>query len=67
MKRYPKLLGLGLDEGTAIVVKGSRFKILGPGKVAVFGLPGKKAHEYLRFGAGTTFDMMKRKVVGGVR
>ncbi|MEE9125969.1 MAG: cyanophycinase [Planctomycetota bacterium] len=67
MRRYPKLLGLGLDESTAIVARGKRFKILGAGKVAVFGVAGKQPHDYERFGAGTTFDVVTRKVVGGVR
>ena len=58
---------MGIDEGTAIVAQGSRFKVLGAGKVAVFGLPGKKPEAYQRLGAGTAFDMVQRKVVGAVR
>lgn len=30
---HPELLGIGLDESTAIVVQGSRFEVVGPGKV----------------------------------
>ena len=32
----PQLIGLGIDEGTAIVVRGSEFEVLGDSKVAVF-------------------------------
>src|SRR6185503_481798 len=35
MKKYPALLGLGLSEGTAIVVTGDRFEVMGKWKVAV--------------------------------
>jgi cyanophycinase len=33
--KYPNLLGLGLSEGTAIVVKGDTFEVIGKWKVAV--------------------------------
>jgi cyanophycinase len=35
IKKYPKLLGIGLSEGTAIVVAGDRFEVIGKWKVAV--------------------------------
>jgi cyanophycinase len=35
IKKYPNLLGLGLSEGTAIVVTGDRFEVMGLWKVAV--------------------------------
>ncbi len=35
IKKYPDLLGIGLSEGTAIVVNGDRFEVLGKWKVAV--------------------------------
>jgi cyanophycinase len=35
IKKYPHLLGIGLSEGTAIVVKGDRFEVMGAWKVAV--------------------------------
>lgn len=36
IKRHPHLLGLGIDEGTAIVVRGDRMEIMGRSKVAVY-------------------------------
>jgi cyanophycinase len=35
IKRYPNPLGIGLSEGTAIVVTGDRFTVIGKWKVAV--------------------------------
>ncbi len=35
IKKYPKLLGIGLSEGTAIVVTGDRFTVIGKWKVAI--------------------------------
>ena len=35
IKKYPELLGIGLSEGTAIVVTGDRFQVIGTWKVAI--------------------------------
>jgi cyanophycinase len=35
IKRYPNLLGIGLSESTAIVVKGDQFEVIGAWKVAI--------------------------------
>jgi cyanophycinase len=35
IKKYPDLLGIGLSEGTAIVVTGDRFEVMGKWKVAI--------------------------------
>ena len=35
IQKYPELLGIGLSEGTAIIVTGDRFEVLGKWKVAV--------------------------------
>jgi cyanophycinase len=35
IRKYPNLLGIGLSEGTAIVVTGDRFEVIGKWKVAV--------------------------------
>jgi cyanophycinase len=36
IERHPKLLGIGIDEGTAIVVHGSTFEVIGESKVAIY-------------------------------
>ncbi len=35
IQKYPELLGIGLSEGTAIVVKGDTFEVIGKWKVAI--------------------------------
>ena len=35
IRKYPSLLGIGLSEGTAIVVAGDRFQVIGKWKVAI--------------------------------
>ena len=35
IRKYPNLLGIGLSEGTAIVVTGDRFQVIGKWKVAI--------------------------------
>ena len=34
--RYPELLGIGIDEGTAIIVRGNEFTVVGSGYVAIY-------------------------------
>ena len=36
LKKHPKLLGIGIDEGTAIIVTGNTFDIMGDGYVAIY-------------------------------
>jgi len=35
IKKYPNMLGIGLSEGTAIVVTGDRFEVIGKWKVTI--------------------------------
>ncbi|WP_293299324.1 Type 1 glutamine amidotransferase-like domain-containing protein [Pedobacter sp. UBA4863] len=61
----PKLLGIGIDEATAIEVKGNEFEVIGDSKVAIYdaslkGWPKPKAQYYLF--PGDKFDMRSRKV-----
>ncbi len=35
IRKYPNLLGVGLSEGTAIMVTGDRFEVIGRWKVAI--------------------------------
>lgn len=66
MKRFPDLLGIGLSEGTAIVVNGDRFEVIGRWKVAVHDntratQPWEKS--WFVLGAGDVYDMKARRVV----
>jgi cyanophycinase len=63
--KFPKLLGIGLSEGTAIVVTGDRFEVIGKWKVAVHDntrvyQPWEKP--YFVLSAGDVYDMKARTV-----
>jgi cyanophycinase len=38
VQAHPELLGIGIDENTAIVVRGDRFEVMGAGCVAIYDL-----------------------------
>lgn len=66
IQRYPDLLGIGLSEGTAIVVTGDTFEVLGKWKVAVHDntrvyQPWEKPYYVLS--QGDVFNLKTRKVV----
>jgi len=65
IRKYPDLLGIGLSEGTAIVVKGDAFEVMGKWKVAIHDntrlyQPWEKP--YFVIGSGDVYDMKLRKV-----
>ena len=65
IKKYPDLLGIGLSEGTAIVVTGDKFEVIGKWKVAVHDntrvyQPWEKPYFVLQL--GDVFNMKTRKV-----
>lgn len=65
IKKYPDLLGIGLSEGTAIVVTGDRFEVIGKWKVAVHDntrlyQPWEKPYYVLS--VGDVYNMKTRKV-----
>jgi cyanophycinase len=66
IKKFPNLLGIGLSEGTAIVVKGDTFEVMGKWKIAIHDntrvyQPWEKPYYVL--GAGDSYDMKARKVI----
>jgi cyanophycinase len=66
MRVYPQLLGIGLDEGTAIVVQQSTARIMGRGQVHFYdyrtGEPtGEK--DFVAAHAGQAYDLAARKIV----
>jgi len=67
LARYPTLLGIGIDEGTAIVVRSDTAEVLGPSKVFIYG--GKDGTDdgkpYLTLTLGDKYDLKARKRVRG--
>ena len=64
-KTFPQLLGIGIDEGTCLIVQGSLASVIGPGKVAFFDQPigSKSLDEYVSVAADETYDLVDRKTV----
>ena len=75
LKKYPHLLGIGIDERTAIIVEKNQFQVMGDGYVAVYDgtfwsregsslkiLPDEKSRFYF-LRAGDRYDLGERKVV----
>ena len=65
IQKYPKFLGIGLSESTAIIVRGDKFEVMGAWKVAVHDntrlyQPWEKP--YFVLSAGDVFNMKTRKV-----
>ncbi len=62
---YPGLLGIGIDEGTAIVVTGRRFKVIGASQVVIHDRywPKVADSKYELLSPGDEFDLCCRRKV----
>ena len=61
--KHPELLGIGLDENTAIVVSGDQFDVIGQSYAIIYShtpVAGANGRFYF-MGAGDRFDMKERK------
>jgi cyanophycinase len=66
MAKYPQFLGIGLDESTAIVVRGSVAEVIGRGSAHFYDsqkirIP--EGHDYDAYPAGSKYDLLRRKVL----
>jgi cyanophycinase len=67
IKARPELLGIGLSESTAILVKGDRFEVIGRGQVAIHDARltfayGDTVH-YWTLAPGEWFDLVTRRMI----
>ena len=65
IKKYPTMLGIGISEGTAIVVTGDRFEVIGKWKVAIH--DNTRVYEpwekpYYVLSPGDVYNMKTRRV-----
>jgi cyanophycinase len=64
---YPKLLGIGLSEATAIIVKGDQFEVMGRGKVAIHDANKMFTYQdsthYYALNPGDKFDIKTRSII----
>lgn len=66
MKVYPQYLGIGIDEATAIVVKGSTADVIGKGKVHFYDTNRKieaGQPDYEALSEGGRYDLKERKII----
>lgn len=66
VNRYPQLLGIGIDEATAIVVTQSNARVVGRGKVHFYDrkrpvVPGED--DFIALAEGSVFDLASRAIV----
>ena len=60
--KHPKLLGIGIDQSTAIVVQGNRLDVIGQSEVLIHTLkPGPDGKQYFVLKNGDRFDLKTRK------
>lgn len=61
IKAKPELIGIGLDEGAAIVVQGDRFEVIGRSYVAIYDIKViEKTGRFYFLQNGDRFDLVKR-------
>lgn len=60
---HPELLGIGIDESTAIIVKGDQFEVIGAGQVAITDGKQRDGRGYYFLSPGDWFDLDKRRVM----
>jgi cyanophycinase len=64
--KHPELLGIGIDEGTAVVVQQDRFEVLGISKVAVYDnghQPAANEARHYFLESGDAFDISTRQKI----
>jgi cyanophycinase len=69
--KHPEMLGIGLDESTAIVVRGQEFEVVGASKVAIHDgrvVAGERQQrngkKYFFMGPGERYDLTKLERIG---
>ena len=66
MQRFPQLLGIGIDGGTAIIVEGSKANIIGKGSVHFYDADAHSPddeRDYQSVKAGGSYDLRERRIL----
>jgi cyanophycinase len=67
VRRHPRLLGIGVDEGTALIVRRDRAEVAGRGLVAFYNTADQGDLDYYFLAEGGAFDLAARTTVSGRR
>jgi cyanophycinase len=59
----PRILGIGIDDDAAIVVRGDRFEVIGTGRVAIYDNTRRDGAWYYWLNSGDRFDLVSRRKV----
>ena len=65
IEKHPRLLGIGIDEGTAIVVNGDRMEVIGRSKVAIYDhkrFDRDRDKSYFFISPGDVLDLSTRQI-----
>ena len=54
---HPEILGIGIDEDAAVVVRGNRFEVIGAGRVAIYDNQRREGSWYYWLKPGDHFDL----------
>jgi len=54
---HPEILGIGIDEDAAVVVRGNRFEVIGAGRVAIYDNQRREGSWYYWLKPGDQFDL----------
>jgi cyanophycinase len=60
---HPELLGLGIDESTAVVAEGDRFEVIGRGVVGIYDGKDHDGKRYYYLAPGERYDLKQRRRV----
>jgi cyanophycinase len=63
IQAHPELLGIGIDESTAIVVQKNQFEVIGASKVGIYDGKDHEGKRYYFISPGTRFDLETREVI----
>ena len=61
IEAHPELLGLGIDESTAVVVQGDRFEVIGKSVVGIYDGEDHDGKRYYFLNKGEHFDLKERR------
>ncbi|MEO1618771.1 MAG: cyanophycinase [Planctomycetota bacterium] len=65
MQKHPQMLGIGIDESTALVVNGHQGRVVGNAAVSFYDLSGKTEDEFkpVILNAGQSYDLRARQTI----